>query len=229
MAKVNQIEEKLKAPFKASLLEWRVGRKIGNGERGEMFPYVSARGIQERLDEVFGTAGWTAEYTPIEKGILCRLTCIDGDKRIVKEDGAGYTDIEELKGGISGALKRAASVLGIGRYLYDLPKVVVNLTNGKYFNGTITLPDWAVPEDEKIGSEEVKVVYDKGFEAKSSTPAKPMTDEVKEAMEVVVTTDGYNKGKKIGEVSFKSLGWLSDKAGTEIERNAAKIVRQYKE
>lgn len=36
-----------------------------------------------------------------------------------KEDGVGNTDYESIKGGISSAFKRVASIWGIGRYLYD--------------------------------------------------------------------------------------------------------------
>ena len=53
---------------------------------------------------------------------------------IKKSDGSGATDIEPVKGGLSGALKRAASVLGIGRYLYTLEGKWVKIEpKGKFF------------------------------------------------------------------------------------------------
>jgi hypothetical protein len=44
------------------------------------------------------------------------------------------------------AFKRAAMKLGLGRYLYDLPKVTAAYSYGKWTNGTPTLPDWAMPK-----------------------------------------------------------------------------------
>ncbi len=44
---------------------------------------------------------------------------------VEKQDGSGPTDMEPFKGGISGALKRAAVAWGIGRELYRYPRVMV--------------------------------------------------------------------------------------------------------
>jgi hypothetical protein len=44
---------------------------------------------------------------------------------VEKQDGSGASDMEPFKGGISGALKRAATAWGIGRELYSYPRVVV--------------------------------------------------------------------------------------------------------
>jgi hypothetical protein len=50
---------------------------------------------------------------------------------ITKWDGAEQTQIEAVKGGLSGSMKRAAVQWGIGRYLYDLETNFVNLTEIK--------------------------------------------------------------------------------------------------
>lgn len=44
------------------------------------------------------------------------------------------------------AFKRAAMKLGLGRYLYDLPKVTARYDHGKWLDGPPTLPDWAIPK-----------------------------------------------------------------------------------
>lgn len=36
--------------------------------------------------------------------------------------------------------------LGLGRYLYELPKVTAAYDKGKWTNGAPTLPDWALPK-----------------------------------------------------------------------------------
>lgn len=191
-----------------------------------------------RLDEVFGEDGWTPEYKITEQGVICTLTCTydseDGKHTIIKSDGAEYTEkASPLKGGISGALKRAASCLGIGRYLYELPFVYVDVDEKGRFYGTVTLPDAFLPESERTGNTEVKIEYSKRTSySKSEETAesdKPMTDEVKEAMECVVHGDQYNDGKKLGQIrSTKSLWFISKKNSDPLIRANAAIVLDYR-
>lgn len=208
---------RLSLPFPASRLEWRIGRKTASG-KGFMFPYVTSRGIMERLDDVFGADGWSASYTAIEGGFLCTLGCCvnkEKDCWVHKQDGAGRTDVEPVKGGISGALKRAAVAWGIGRYLYELPQVLVDLEDGKYFKGKIILPDEFLPESERTGNNEIKVVYD--------NQAPEMTYE--EASEVVLEKDKFNAGKKMKDIPTKSLSYIANsKFVSATERAAARIV-----
>ena len=58
--------------------------------------------------------------------------------------------MEATKGGLSDAMKRAAYQWGIGRYLYDLPDVWVEIEQkGKSYviKKTPSLPKWALPVD----------------------------------------------------------------------------------
>lgn len=117
---------KLKAPFGIDKLSWRVGQK-SNWDRVKNCPkdpekpvkammlvYVDSRDVQDRLDEVFG-ANWNSEFREVNNRIVCRITI----RGISKEDGAGDTDFEGEKGGLSDAFKRAAVQWGVGRYLYE--------------------------------------------------------------------------------------------------------------
>lgn len=111
---------KLTDPFPVADLEWRVMRSgLKNGKPwAQIVPYVTARAVAERLDEVYGPESWSVSYTPLgTEGFMCRIT-VDG---VSKEDGASRTDIEPIKGGISDAFKRAGVAWGIGRYLYAMP------------------------------------------------------------------------------------------------------------
>ena len=165
---IKEIEKKLKAPFAAKDIEWRVQSA---GERdgkpwAKVLAYVTARAIMDRLDEVVGIDSWQDHYEAgPEGGVLCKLSvCISRDVAdiwITKEDCAENTDIEAVKGGISGAIKRAAVKWGIGRYLYDLSEgwAVVS-ENGEHWQGAKEgkyksfkwdppqLPAWALPEGE---------------------------------------------------------------------------------
>ena len=120
---MKEIEEKLKAKFDENEIEFRIGATNSDKTMGLALAYVQARAIQNRLDEVVGFNNWQVSYREIDGGFICSLSlCIDG-VWITKEDGAGITDFESIKGGISNAFKRvAASGLGIGRYLYEFKK-----------------------------------------------------------------------------------------------------------
>lgn len=135
------IWQELAKPFSPNEIEWRIMQSgVKNGRPwAKVLAYMDARAVMNRLDSVIGQENWSVEYRPVDGvGILCRLTVKlpDGTTRVV-EDGAGYEDdkmADKLKTAISGALKRAAVVLGIGRYLYDLPETWANIhDNGKYY------------------------------------------------------------------------------------------------
>jgi hypothetical protein len=122
------LREALSAHFAPDDIEWRIGQ-AGKKDGGEIwakaFAYITNRAIQDRLDAVVGPENWRNEYRPWEigtPGVLCGLSLkIDGEW-VTKWDGAEQTDMEAMKGGLSGAMKRAAVQWGIGRYLYDLPE-----------------------------------------------------------------------------------------------------------
>jgi len=114
---------KLKEPFAPGDIEWRIqqsGFKEGKGPWAKVVAYVTSRAIQDRLDDVCGPAGWQTDLRTDAAGVICGIGIKCGDEWIWKWDGAPYSDIEGYKGGISGAVKRAAVQHGIGRYLYGL-------------------------------------------------------------------------------------------------------------
>lgn len=124
MATVKEMMDALRKPFAANEVEWRVqksGISSGNRPWAMVLCYVTNRAIQNRLDEVFGMANWRNEYVRWgENSALCGISArIDGEW-ITKWDGAGDTNIEATKGGLSDSMKRAAVQWGIGRYLYNL-------------------------------------------------------------------------------------------------------------
>ena len=135
-------KQKLLLPFPASDIEWRTAYTNTEKTQGFAVPFVNSRAIQERLDEIFGPENWQNEFTvaPSAEGkssaYVCAISVYSPERNewIKKSDGSGATDIEPVKGGLSGALKRAASVLGIGRYLYTLEGKWVKIEpKGKFF------------------------------------------------------------------------------------------------
>lgn len=157
------LAEKLVAPFGVDDIEWRV-QQTGTGNNGvwaRVLAYVTNRAIMERLDEVVGPEGWENIFTAGPGGgVLCGLTIHFESRSVTKWDGADNTNMEAVKGGLSGSMKRAAVQWGIGRYLYKLEAGWANVCeNGTNFqsasqkSGTPAfrwnppaLPSWALPE-----------------------------------------------------------------------------------
>ncbi|MED4083907.1 Rad52/Rad22 family DNA repair protein [Halalkalibacterium halodurans] len=162
MSNLKEMQRKLKEPFYPDDIEWRVSRAMQTqkGNKAIVLAYVTNRAIMNRLDEVFGIGNWKNEYKEWrDKGVLCGISAKIGEEWVTKWDGSEETNIEATKGGFSGSMKRAAVQWGIGRYLYNLDEVWVeikergeNFINTKvkdqWIKGywdTPLLPNWALP------------------------------------------------------------------------------------
>lgn len=209
----NQLEA-LQSPFKPSDIEWRVQRAMSTqrGNKAVVLAYVTNRAIMNRLDEVFGVGGWKNEYKEWrDKGVLCGISVkIDGEW-VTKWDGAEETNIEATKGGFSGSMKRAAVQLGIGRYLYNLDEVWVDVkdkgqnyindkkANVKGYWDDPQLPSWALPKSE---------------------PVAPITSEQVGTLKTKALTFGKLRGKTDAEVyaalSINDVTELSSKQADEV-------------
>lgn len=117
---MNNIIERLKAPFPPSAISWRVGSTTKDKTKGMALAYIDARDVMNRLDEVCGAEGWQCTYPHANGKTICSIGIKFGNEWVWKADGAGDSDVEAEKGAISDAFKRAAVKWGIGRYLYDM-------------------------------------------------------------------------------------------------------------
>lgn len=163
---------KLAEPFPPDDIEWRISR-AGMGKKGiycHVLAYITARAIQQRLDEVCGPANWRNEppqVIQLQGNIVAMTGGISikvGGEWITKWDVAEPTNIEPAKGGFSGAMKRAGAQWGIGRYLYYLDEAFAEVSEegskgwvystlktdeGKriYYWKPPLLPSWALPKE----------------------------------------------------------------------------------
>ena len=129
----SQIQAALRKPFAPEDLEWRLQQAFEEKMRGIAVPYVTNRAIQNRLDEAVGPENWYNDYKPWhgagkKEAQLCGIAIyFEGRGFITKWDGAEDSDIEPVKGGLSDSMKRAAVQWGIGRVLYNMDTVWVNI------------------------------------------------------------------------------------------------------
>jgi len=124
---------KLYEPFAETEISWRIQNAELSKRTGKPYativPYVDSRAVQRRLDEVCGQAGWqTRPHDASDKGLIIELSIKVNGEWISKSDGAEFLgEADPVKAACSRALVRAATLWGIGRYLYDSPLTFAEL------------------------------------------------------------------------------------------------------
>jgi len=116
-----QIRLALLQPFPVETMEFLP--RQASGGRALALPYIEARDVMRRLDEVVGPENWSFEFDLLDdKGRLVRgrLTVLGSTKW---DAGEASSEDELLKSAVSDALKRCGVHFGIGRYLYYLPRI----------------------------------------------------------------------------------------------------------
>lgn len=133
MKDAESIKRELAMPFAPQDLEWRLQQAFEQNERGLAVPYVTNRAIQDRLDDVVGVNNWHNDYKPWhgngkKESQVCGISIyFEGRGWVTKWDGAEDTDIEPVKGGLSDSMKRAAVHWGVGRVLYKMDAIWVDI------------------------------------------------------------------------------------------------------
>ncbi len=139
----NEGQKALLEKIQPSEIEWRVQNQTKDGKKLIIVPYITNRCVMERFDSAFGWDGWHNEFKEVEGGFICIMKVDTENGIVVKSDGANKRNIEPLKGGISDSMKRVAVQFGLGRNLYDYPRVMIETTS-KY------IPNWVWPRLEKM-------------------------------------------------------------------------------
>lgn len=120
MEEVDDIIKRLTEPWDRKLIKWRVGSVNKTKDKAIPLAYVDARVVMDKLDCVVGAINWQDKYEFDGKRTICYLSLRLNGEWITKADGAGDSNIEAEKGGLSDAFKRASVKWGLGRELYDL-------------------------------------------------------------------------------------------------------------
>ncbi len=208
-----QIQAELAMPFAPEDLEWRLQKVIEARELGIAVPYVTNRAIMGRLDDVVGAENWYNEFKPWhgaggKEAQLCGISIRYGDGFITKWDGAENSDIEPVKGGLSDSMKRAAVQWGIGRVLYNMDVVFVEVEKrGK---------TWYMKKDQQ---ERLDYAYLKMLGKLNLTPAPPLGLQPQAELESAPDARQENPG---GTSSEKAADKSTGKPGKD---NISYIVR----
>jgi hypothetical protein len=219
----------LAASFPPSAIHWRSQQVFErNGQYSALaLAYIDARDVMERLDAVCGPWGWQDSYIETTKGrVICSLSIAVDGQWISKSDGAGDTEVEGDKGGISDAFKRAGVKWGIGRYLYAISNVYAPCEANKR-GDKLYFKKWK-PEADRIFAEAL---------AKVSPPRKVqrITDEQRAELMTLLEHLGVPVAEFLKVAKLKDLrelpaekfegakGWINEQAKAKRQTLAEEI------
>jgi hypothetical protein len=136
MMLTKEIMDELKRPFPATEIRFKIQAKMQDNTKGLIVPYLDARNVMDRLDEVCGP-DWSDSYKSVviggTSGSECSLTVFGVTRTDVGDPDSDGMD-KSLKSAYSDAFKRAAVKFGIGRFLYGSPKMYAKIVPvGKSF------------------------------------------------------------------------------------------------
>lgn len=212
---MEEILKELKSPFLYEDIDWKVQVTNKDKTQGMAVAYLDSRAIQKRLDEAVGAMNWTNEFMLWQdKAQICGIGLYDAERGtwVMKYDGAENTDIEPVKGGLSDSFKRAAVLWGIGRYLYDMESIWVEIEpNGK---------SWRIKKEEYA---KLRRHYDANVDALFGNAPAPKAQSQYNAAQEPPETANYDYIVKSTSDSGKSVCLkLADKNGKEISVYAKK-------
>lgn len=124
----------------------------------QLLLYKTARTDAAILDETFGQFNWQCSYSEIKGNLFCTISVKDPNTNewVSKSDCGAESNIEKEKGEASDAFKRAGFRWGVGRELYDTPKIKIPIEESDMYNGrfcqTFSLKDIQISPDHKITS-----------------------------------------------------------------------------
>jgi|GEM_PF-5798367 len=112
----------LAAPFPMATIEIKPGAVRADGTSALALAYADWRVYADRLDAIVGPANWSIQLTPWgDTRVIARLTIFG-----ITKDASGEGEPQDDNCGTiaeAQAKKRACAEVGLGRYLYGLPKV----------------------------------------------------------------------------------------------------------
>lgn len=213
---IKEITENLSKPLPIDSIDWRVQsvKKTQSGVGMIVLGYKDARVDMKRLDEATGGM-WQNEYKRDSKGVLqCGIGVFSPSLElwVWKWSNGVESFSEAAKGEYSDSFKRAGFMWGIGRELYDLPFIWINLNEGEYFEASGKVKNKLNPNDlvwskeggllqavDKFGEVRFKERGGQSTQAKTNTPPSEPKKEGKPKL----TKERFDKMKVALEADSK--------------------------
>ncbi len=202
--------------------------KNAQGVSCQLLAYKDARVDMDVLDEVVEPQNWQNEYRRDSAGILQGgIGIYVNDRWIWKWSNGTPSDYEKEKGEYSDAFKRAGFMWGIGRMLYEFPKIVIILNDNEYYekDGKVKLSQYGFfPNSWRwtLGKEYVEVKAEQLINGNwvvrfdtTKKEAKPIGKKAINRNNVEIRYDAlYNENIKILN-SDETLDWARSSAWDE--------------
>ena len=122
--------KKLSKPLTVDQIDFRI-QSITKKGFATILAYKSARTDMNRLDEVCGT-NWQDKYELIDGQLFCSIGIKIENEWVWRQDVGVESNTEATKGRASDAFKRAGFRWGIGRELYDYPRIQLMLKDDEF-------------------------------------------------------------------------------------------------
>ena len=181
--------------------------------------YKDARVDANILDETFTPYGWASNYKTLDGVTYCGVALRDKDTDtwIWKWDsGSNENNFEAEKATASDAFKRACFKWGLGRELYNTPKINIKCPDSYYFNEkltmTFTVAEISFNEDAECTSLVVVDRYGKVVYSLNGSPVATddnLPEENKELPWSARLTDWCGKAKTLNEDPDYQLNLLA--------------------
>lgn len=123
--------EKLKEPLTIDQIDFRI-QSINLGGYATILAYKDARVDMQRLDDAVGPLNWRREHTRDNHNCIVSIWDEEKGLWVSKEDTGAESNQEKEKGLASDSFKRACFNWGVGRELYDYPKIEVKLREDEF-------------------------------------------------------------------------------------------------
>ena len=230
-----EIVAALQEPFDPEIVQWKPGAISKDRTRAMALAYVDSRCYMERLDRA--APGWEDDYQvitlPDRVVVICRLTVAGvtriGDGEALLTDHEGKPDPNAVTSASAQAFKRACSKFGLGRYLYDLPRVWVDYDPDKrYFTRDALaellalLTDGTPPKSRSTAQRAPRHPA-----ASTGGNGNGTNGNGKRDAKAIQVKFGKYQGKTLGEIAKEDpdyIAWLAENWQWETGRRAAAAV-----
>jgi len=223
------ILESLSTPFSEGEIEWKPQALSADKKRALAAAYVDMRSYQDRLDLVCPDWVSSVQFMITEKKVAAVVSLTIAGVTRVNVGEASLDDENAFTAAYAQGFKRVCSDFGLGRYLYRLPQVWCDYDEKRRaIIGAPELPEWAVPETERLARQAEKT--NGGTARETESPSE---------LGGVILKSGKYQGKTLsavwesGQEGMNYLKWLSNLDGkgfipkTDDQKNFQKVVAQF--
>ncbi|MDT8899619.1 hypothetical protein QYE77_15240 (plasmid) [Thermanaerothrix sp. 4228-RoL] len=208
------ILESLSTPFSEGEIEWKPQALSADKKRALAAAYVDMRSYQDRLDLVCPDWISSVQFMMTEKKVAAVVSLTIAGVTRVNVGEASLDDENAFTAAYAQGFKRVCSDFGLGRYLYRLPQVWCDYDEKRRaIIGAPELPDWALPEAERLARQADKNNGKSARQAQQTQPVAPAPEGG------LVLKSGKFQGKSLeavwesGQEGVNYLKWLANLDG----------------